>query len=142
MGRGRARYFRPHELSYAQQQLLMRTYPQFRAIPSRTRIVWVGTLTPCDLGRKYTVTIEYRLGHRPTVRVVKPVLELYPGAERIPHTFRDGTLCLHLHEEWHGGLSIAAEIVPWVSLWLLFYEAWLATGKWLGEGHEIAEDEK
>jgi hypothetical protein len=31
-------------------------------------------------------------------------------------------------------MSIAATIVPWLSLWLYYYEVWLATGAWEGGG--------
>jgi hypothetical protein len=33
-------------------------------------------------------------------------------------------------------MRISEYIVPWISLWLFFYETWLITGEWLGGGHE------
>lgn len=32
-------------------------------------------------------------------------------------------------------------IVPWTSLWLYFFEDWLATDEWKGGGKHPAEDE-
>jgi hypothetical protein len=44
-------------------------------------------------------------------------------------------LCLFLgNHEWHESIPIADTLVPWASEWLFFYELWLATGEWLGEG--------
>ena len=30
--------------------------------------------------------------------------------------------------------------MPWVSLWLFFYEIWVVTGEWLGGGHDTADE--
>lgn len=32
-------------------------------------------------------------------------------------------------------MYISETTVPWLSLWLLHYEAWHAIGEWLGGGH-------
>ena len=32
-------------------------------------------------------------------------------------------------------MSVVNTIIPWTSEWLLHYELWHATGKWLGGGH-------
>ncbi len=31
-------------------------------------------------------------------------------------------------------MQIALTIMPWISQWLYFYEAWVSTGKWFGKG--------
>jgi hypothetical protein len=31
-------------------------------------------------------------------------------------------------------MLVATTIMPWLLLWLTFYELWLATGVWLGGG--------
>ena len=36
--------------------------------------------------------------------------------------------------EWRSDMKIATSIVPWLSLWLYYYEVWLATGEWEGGG--------
>jgi hypothetical protein len=33
-------------------------------------------------------------------------------------------------------MFIAGTIICWTALWLFFYETWLITGEWEGEGEE------
>ena len=37
-------------------------------------------------------------------------------------------------------MFISDSIVPWLALWLYYYELSLALGKWLGGGHEPKAD--
>jgi hypothetical protein len=32
---------------------------------------------------------------------------------------------------------LAITVVPWISEWLIYYELWLVTGRWLGGGHTV-----
>jgi hypothetical protein len=73
---------------------------------------------------------------RPAVTVVNPSLERRPDAPTLPHTYGDTELCLYFPGEWHPWMLIAYTTVPWCSEWLFYYELWLATGDWLGGGHE------
>jgi hypothetical protein len=68
--------------------------------------------------------------------VLEPPLRSRNGAYKVPHTFSGGAICLHTPADWTPARFIADEIIPWLSLWLLHYEAWHATGSWLGGGHE------
>ena len=82
--------------------------------------------------------IEYRLGkkgHSPHVFVEDPKLICRNGEDSIPHTFRQPEVrpCV-CRFEWRRDRVIAHTIVPWTSLWLFYYEIWLATGEWLGGG--------
>lgn len=94
---------------------------------------WVGTIRPTDASCTYVVTLVYRLGKRPRVLVTAPTLLCRPEAD-VPHRHGDGSLCLHLPNEWDSTMPIADTIVPWAALWLYHYELWHATGEWLGGG--------
>jgi hypothetical protein len=94
---------------------------------------WSGPIRPTDVSATYIVTILYRLSRHPRVFVTAPQLESRLDAE-IPHRHGDGSLCLHLPDEWNSTMSIAETIVPWAALWLYHYEMWHATGEWLGGG--------
>lgn len=94
---------------------------------------WSGPIRPTDASATYKVTILYRLGQRPRLFVTAPELQSRPDAD-IPHRHGDGSLCLHLPDEWDSTMSIAETIVPWAALWLYHYEVWHATGDWLGGG--------
>jgi len=109
---------------------------QFRCALHRGTIRWTGDLQPSALSDSYTVQIDYRPPARPRISVLRPKLASIKPEERIPHTFFNGTICLHLPGEWTSAMPIADTIVPWMSLWLLHYEIWLTLGKWMGGGHE------
>jgi len=127
-------------LTLAQQLGRMSTtYPGFRGFLSRNRAVWTGTLCPGPISEPYAVEISYLPPKRPKVWVVEPHPVPLAQDARIPHTFPDGSVCLHLHEEWDARRFIADTIVPWLSLWLLHYEGWRVTGEWLGGGDEPRE---
>jgi hypothetical protein len=97
------------------------------------QLIWRGTIKPTALSREYTVSITYKRASFPKVRVRSPTLECRPG-ESIPHLFSDGSLCLHLDEEWSTDMLIVHTTVPWTSEWLFNYEIWLGTGTWHGGG--------
>jgi hypothetical protein len=39
-------------------------------------------------------------------------------------------------------MKIATTIIPWLSLWLYYYEVWHATGEWMGGGIEHGDATK
>ena len=42
--------------------------------------------------------------------------------------------CLYSERQWRPDLRISEYIIPWIYVWLRFYEVWLATGYWEGGG--------
>ena len=40
------------------------------------------------------------------------------------------------HTGYSGDMLLAKVIVPWIALWLYYYEVWHATGSWLGRAHQ------
>ena len=130
------RFIREKYLTVAQQDLFVRAhFPQFRRTTIRgTKAVWQGILKPSPRSDTYEIEIAYEVPCRPVVRVVSPRLSTWGNFKRRPHTFRDGSLCVHQSHEWNGNKRIASTVIPWTCLWLAFYETWLETGCWLGEG--------
>jgi hypothetical protein len=116
-------------------------FPELRPTIHRNKVSWHGALTPSPLSDAYETRIDYRFGTaRPKVWVLSPKLRKREDALKIPHTFGDGSVCLHLPGGWRPNLPIADTIVPWLALWLYHYESWLATGVWLGGGHEVKDE--
>jgi hypothetical protein len=105
--------------------------PGPRPTVAKGTLWWAGKLQPTVLSPVYTVTMEYRVGRRPAIQVVDPVLERRPG-KPLPHTYQGDELCLYYPGEWSGKDAIEKTIIPWISEWLLYYEFWLVTGTWLG----------
>lgn len=133
-------HFNPRRLTIAQQQLRMNSlHPQFTAKNLARNIVsWTGLIQPTNISETYAIKIVYEFYKKPRIDVLSPKLELVAGAEELPHVYQEDNLCLYYPHrgEWHSGKFIADWIVPWTSLWLMYYETWLATGKWLGGGIE------
>jgi hypothetical protein len=126
--------FKPLTLDL-QKYHMQRLWPQFTAATNRgNRASWTGTLQPTAMSNTYTVEFAYTARWRPEIRVLSPELRVRLGCSRLPHVFREGTLCVHTAWEWRGDLIIAQTIVPWTSTWLYFYEKWYQTGYWCGEG--------
>lgn len=128
--------------------------------------VWTGTLQPNQttyrirMEHSVPMVLEMRsLIHlQPLVEIIGPALEERDGNPegalphvywRHPRTKRDGPfLCLFDPDarEWTLSDALSMTTVPWTAFWLDYYEAWLATGVWLGKGRHagggIAHDIK
>ena len=113
--------------------MLLTLHPQFRVVSRGREYAWSGTIQPSSIGDVYTIRVSFALGDSPRVFVTDPPLRPR-GEEPIPHRYADGRLCLYLPGEWTSRQYIATTIVPWTATWLYYYEAWHATGEWLGGG--------
>lgn len=126
--------FRAPALALGQQILAMQQFfPNFHYGRENNTPTWKGTLQPTDTSPRYTVKISYRFDNQfskaPRVWVLSP--EIHPNAK---HRYRDQSLCLYYPKDrsWTPYKFISETIVPWTSLWLLFYEIWLDTDHWYG----------
>lgn len=112
------------------------------------RLTWKHTLRPSPLGDEYTVKMEYELGSRPQVYVLKPKpLALARSAKKLPHVYdqKKQRLCLYYHpdkREWNSTMLLAKTIVWWIYEWLYHYEIWLGTDDdWKGGGIHPLENQ-
>ena len=99
-------------------------------------LVCRGPLQPGPIYAKYNVVIEYRVGRWPKVYVPGDQLQpLEPGG-KIPHTYGPTRPCLFYPNRtaWRSDMKLSQTIIPWLSLWLTFYEMWRVTGEWDGGG--------
>lgn len=134
------KYFKNKPITLAVQDIYVRQkYSDFTCKKCGSAYHWFGKLQPTPLNVEYKVKIEYAIGRLPKAYVLSPKLCSYNSKIKIPHIYEDKNgprPCLFLpHErEWHENKLIAETIIPWLSLWLFFYEIWLTTGEWLGEG--------
>ncbi len=129
--------FRSRPLGIHKQLAYMKLYyPSFACHTKDNKLVCRGVVQPTPLHESYRVRIVYRVGHAPQTWIEEPKLRRRSPDESTPHTYSDDRPCLYLPRtgEWSSEKPLALTIVPWLSLWLLFYESWLVTGKWQGEG--------
>jgi hypothetical protein len=146
MVKKKSKYFKPKPLTVFQQLLRMTAlHPNFNLTKlDQSRIAWAGVVTPSPLSESYTVEVSYELHCSPRISVISPKLRRREDGKPIPHVYKGEKLCLYHppSKEWHGNKLIADTIIPWISLWLFYYEAWHATGKWLGGGVEHSGEDK
>jgi hypothetical protein len=99
--------------------------------------VWEYAGRPTLLSREYLLRIDYRRGGVPQVSVKGPDIAALAGDRDIPHVYKDPLrLCLYLPRsgEWDDTKRIDLTVVPWVVVWLYYFEEWLASGDWKGGG--------
>lgn len=128
---------RINALGIRDQAAWLRTrYPGFRCTVEDGQLIARGRLQPSPVSAVYDVIVEYRVGEWPKVFVPGDQLHpLEPGG-KIPHTFGPTEPCLFYPscENWRPDMRLADKIIPWLSVWLGFYEMWRATGEWYGGG--------
>ena len=91
----------------------------------------VGEKVTTDFSR-YKVRIEYYKTLPPKIFIDEPLIE------KGIHRYKDGSLCLYHFSnfKWEDNMSISSNLLPWVYMWIYYYETWLKTGKWFGEEYE------
>lgn len=137
---------RNQRLTNAQQHQRIKTlHPQFSCkVFSHRKVSWVGTIQPTEISYTYDVRIIYESFKRPKIQIIRPKLNLPNGKIKLPHVYIKDELCLYYpkYGEWNSQKYIAETIIPWISLWLFYYEGWLMTGKWFGGGIEHGDGVK
>jgi len=130
-----------------QLYFLQAKFPHGRGLIKKGRLVWSCRLKLDEAYGNYTIKILYDLNSSPKVYVIEPNLyDITDGIEP-PHiyVFNESTtkLCLYLPSsgEWTSNKFLSDTIVPWASLWLMYFTGWLATGKWYGGGEHPDIDE-
>ena len=106
------------------------------------RLVCRGHMQPSDASATYRVEMVYRPWNAPEVRILTPPIK----PERHLHFYKDGTLCLYDWREqpWQRHWRLADTVIPWTAEWLLYYELYKLTGKWLGReaAHAVPKTEE
>lgn len=140
----------PHTLNLAiQAGKMMSLFPMSKITFDQNFLVWESFITPSPLSAEYLIKIMYARDSHPDVFVVSPKLTLYQGQEKLPHVYdtEKQWLCIYYRRgrEWRSNMAISDTVLPWTCEWLLHYEFWLGTGKWLGggiHGDIISPDER
>ena len=139
-------YFKNKPITLPYQDVYIRQkYPSFTYKKHGNAYHWIGMLQPSPLSTEYKVEIEYTIGQLPKSYVLSPKLRSYDEKVKIPHIYENMNghrPCLFLpgNKEWTGNKLISDTIIPWLSLWLFYYEIWLSTKEWLGEGFHPSSD--
>jgi hypothetical protein len=105
-------------------------------------INWVEfDIQPTELSRVYKILIVYISGYTPYAYVVTPSLNKLNASEMsIPHLYCQNRfqLCLHYPHtnDYNENEEIGKQYIPWIKLWLYYFEEWLSSKNWCGGGVE------
>lgn len=132
------------DLTLSQQLLFLKASPAISGVGQvrANKLTWQEPIRPTALARSYLATITFQLGQTPDVQIDDPDLELLAAGRPLPHVYRDPLrLCLHLPgaREWEARKRIDQTIIPWTYLWLYYFEDWLWSDDWKGEGQHPAK---
>lgn len=128
---------RIHTLGIHEQAAWVRSrYPGFHCDIQDGLLVCRGCLKPTPMCRTYDVAVHYRTGTWPKAFVPGGQLEPLEAGGKIPHTYGGTQPCLFYpnRQAWRSDMKLSDTIIPWLSVWLAFYEIWRATGEWYGGG--------
>jgi hypothetical protein len=95
-----------------------------------------GKIQPTPRSIWYSYEIKYRFRENITIFIKDPPIKTEFNGKKAEHLYKDGSLCLFFPKakEFDSKKLIVDYIVPWIALWLFFYEIWLVTGDWKGGG--------
>jgi hypothetical protein len=115
----------------SEQILIRRHFPFLEPRIKGRELICRGLIQPTEYSEAYRIEIKYTAWHSPSVRIVEP--EIKPNLDA--HMFPSGKLCLYDSREqpWQKNWHLHETVIPWTAEWLVFYELFLLTGKWLGK---------
>jgi hypothetical protein len=117
--------------------------PDFSYRVKRGLLCGRSHIVPSEGCRRYFFELSYRVGESPKITILEPRLTRRADGEKIPHTYSDDEPCLFRPwSDWSGEAPIAFTVIPWLALWLFYYEIWHATGVWLGGGEHLIVNHK
>lgn len=139
-------YLAPKPSAQRQYALLKLRNPGGTGHVQNGRITWRWSVQPTPVSRVYQARLACDSRGRPEIFIESPNLGLLSGSRRIPHLYDQDKvrLCLYLPGtgEWTTSKVLADTVVPWTSLWLLFFEEWLWSDEWKGGGIHPPIDER
>lgn len=139
-------YFPPKPSAHNQYALLKIRNPRGTGEVRHGRLTWRWDVQPTPVSRLYNARLLCNSKGWPEVFIDSPDLRALAGEKIIPHLYDQKAmrLCLYLPGtgEWTNNKVLANTVVPWTSLWLLFFEEWLWSGEWKGGGIHPPVDER
>jgi hypothetical protein len=127
-----------------QLHYLKSAYPQSEGGIYGKVMNWTSWVRPSPVSADYRLEVQYSIGTAPKIWAREPDLKTIAGGKKPPHIYHEDTqeLCLYRprYREWHRKLLLSRTVIPWAVLWFYYFEIWLVTGTWPGNGeHPVAD---
>lgn len=119
-----------------QQAALKAKIPKCQLYLNKNYLRARGQLKPTPRSCWYSYEIKYWFQENIKIFIRDPLIKTEHNGKKAEHLYKDGSLCLFFPKakEFDSKKLIVDYIIPWVSLWLFFYEVWLVTDDWKGGG--------
>lgn len=122
---------------YAHIEKMRRDFPNFKMSlvkGQRNTVCWVGEVQPELFGDIYKVSVTYKDGYHPAVKILS-----HDVGKRPKHVYSGNKLCLYHpyagEGRWKMNEPISSKIIPLTILWIIQWEIWKKTGRWNGDEH-------
>jgi hypothetical protein len=124
-----------------QIESLRKYFPNYKIKIKKQQLIVEGYIQPSPLHQNYKFNLFYEYTKKPYIIILDPKLTDRGDGTPIPHVYPGNKPCLYYpkNHEFTNDMNLSETIIPWLSLWLYFYEIWKVTGEWLGEGVHIDE---
>jgi hypothetical protein len=105
----------------------------------RNCFYWEFTAQPTPLSKSYLVLLVFHIdNYSPDVYVLDKDVWQVSKTRLIPHLYdyKRIKLCLYYpsYKDWDQSMPLNTTFVPWIYLWLYYYEEWLYSDDWKGGG--------
>jgi hypothetical protein len=121
-----------------QLHYLKGAFPGSTGVIRGASMTWNVWVQPSPLSERYWIELIYPLAKSPHLFARQPDLRQMAGGKKLPHVYDQNTqeLCLYhpTYREWRSDLLISRTIAPWATLWCYYFELWLITDEWAGNG--------
>ena len=118
-------------------------YPSFNVSRVNGILLIRFLVKPTNVSVSYNIEISFDGKSRPKVFVKEPDIVSTILNKAKVHMYGDGSLCLYYNLQWtefnYQTDVFSNTIIPWISLWLFYYEIWLFTDEWIGGGYHNGE---
>jgi hypothetical protein len=108
---------------------------------SGRELIYRLPLSPTVASRIYNCELRVPRGVKsPQMIIVEPDLKGLAGDRQLPHVYPyagAGTLLCLWHpknKEWNATMRLSDTYIPWTLRWLWYFEDWLSSDDWVGEG--------
>ncbi len=119
---------------------LNRAFPHGSTRLTASRLTWHADVRPLPACAMYSLELTAERTRPPSIRVTAP--GLLPDADGcLPHVYDDGSLCVSQFGDFRLGMLFVDTVVPWALEWLVYYELWLTTDTWFGDGPDRLDPE-
>lgn len=120
--------------AFIQKEYLDRNFPWLKTVIIDGRLLGKGKVKPNGCKKEYEVLVEYDINKEGRKERVYVLNDSHIKFGKTPHLYPGNSLCLYYPKDLSPQLDLNfADVIPWISEWLVMYELWKKYGVWLAD---------